>query len=269
MNKNLRNEYPEMPSSFHRTVINSVNFLGEKSETTVKRKSPFKIGVLAAAIIMLFTVSAFGADRVYDYFIEMKDNVNSAETEDANSFVKFEDNMVIIDNIEESVVENSPEYVRLEFGYMPEYINPYDAPYKFHVVTEKGEDSSSGLTFQLFRAEKAKELEIFYVDSVNKCMFGKNTGAVLKIETGIKPDGDCYDKQFLIYFEDFGYVLRCYVSERIGEDDMIKIAENINLVESDKENAFIIDTYIPTISNGGVVAPTENESSYESDNICD
>lgn len=269
MNKNLRNEYPEMPLSFHRTVNNSLNLLAEKSEITEKRKSPFKIGVLAAAIIMLFTVSAFGADRVYDYFIETKVNANSAETKNEKSFVKFEDNKVIIDNIEDAVVENSPEYVRLEFGYMPEYINPYDAPYKFHVVTETGEDAASGLTFQLFRAEKAKELEIFYVGSVNECMLGENRGAVLKIETGIESDGDSYDKQFLIYFEDYGYILRCYVSEKIGEDDMIKIAESISLVESDEDNAFVIDTYIPAISNGGIVAPTEYVSSYESDNICD
>ena len=269
MNKNLRNEYPEMPLSFHRTVSNSVNLLGEKSEIIIKRKSPFKIGVLAAAIIMLFAVSAFGADRVYDHFIETKDNANSAENKNEKSFVKFEDNKMIIDNIEEAVVENSPEYVSLEFGYMPEYINPYDAPYKFHVITETGEDAASGLTFQLFRAEKAKDLEICYVGSVKECMFGKNTGVVLKIETGIEPDDDSYDKQFLIYFEDFGYILRCYVSARISEDDMIKIAENIKLVESDKENAFIIDTYIPTISNGGIVVLTENVSSYESDNICD
>jgi hypothetical protein len=89
-------------------------------------------------------------------------------------------------------------------------------------------------------------------------MFGENQGAILKIDTGIESDGDSHDKEFLIYFEEYGYILRCYVSERISEDEMLKIAENISLVESDKASAFIIDTYIPTVDNGGILAPSDD-----------
>ena len=48
---------------------------------------------------------------------------------------------------------------------------------------------------------------------------------------------------------------------------MMKIAENISLVESDKENAFIIDTYIPTIDNGGIIVPDEDMTCYTADAI--
>lgn len=249
MNKNLKSEYPEMSESFHRTVNKAVNSLVENNANNVKRKSPFRRSVLVAALIMMLTISAFGADSVYDYFVKMDNHKVTIEL-----------------NENDSVVSVSPEYVKLKFGFMPEYINPYDAPYKFDVITETGEDAP-GLTFQLFRAEKAKELEIFYVGSVKECMFGENMGAILKIDTGIESDRDSYDKEFLIYFDDFGYILRCYVSERISEDEMMKIAKNISLVESDKENAFIIDTYIPTVANGGILIPDESASSYTADSI--
>lgn len=239
MNKNYKTEYPEIPESFHRAVNKAVNSLDEKAVIPERKKSPFRVIALVAAVFVLLTVSAFGADKVYDYFVKL-DNHKVTIQPDESSNATF----------------NSPEYVRLEFGYMPEYIDPFDAPYKFSVKTETGENAASGLTFQLFKADLAKKLEIFYVGSVTECRLGENKGAILKIDTGIESDRDCYDKEFLIYFEEYGYILRCYVSERINEDEMIKIAENISLVESDKENAFIVDTYIPTIDNNVIMLPS-------------
>lgn len=248
MNKNLKNEYPRKPESFHSAVIDTVQNIGEEKH---KRKLPVKFAVLVAAVVMLLSVSGFAADTVYDYFVKMENNkviVDLPETTDENT-------------------EKAPDYVKLEFGYMPEFIDPYDAPYKFSVKTETGENAPSGLTFQLFKSDLAENLEIFYVGSVTERMFGKNMGAILKIDTGIESDGDSHDKEFLIYFEEFGYILRCYVSERINEDEMLKIAENISLVESDKENAFIIDTYIPTIDNGGILIPSDDSISYSGNEI--
>lgn len=239
MNKNLKNEYPMTPESFHSVVIDTVENIGEEKQ---KRKSPVKIAVIIAAVVMLLSVSGFAADTVYDYFVKTENNKVTVELPDTTV----------------GTTEKAPEYVKLEFGYMPEYIDPYDAPYKFSVKTQTGENAPSGLTFQLFKSDLAEKLEIFYVGSVTECMFGKNKGAILKIDTGIEPDGDSYDKEFLIYFEEYGYILRCYVSERISEADMLKIAENINLVESDKEDAFIIDTYIPTVDNGGILVPSDD-----------
>ena len=239
MSINLKNKYPVTPESFHSVVLDAVENIGERKHS---RKSPVKIAVLVAAVVMLLSVSGFAADTVYDYFVKMENNKVTVELPETTV----------------GTTAKAPEYVKLDFGYMPEYIDPYDAPYKFSVKTETGENAPSGLTFQLFKSDLAEKLEIFYVGSVTECMLGKNKGAILKIDTGIESDGDSHDKEFLIYFEEYGYILRCYVSERISEDEMIKIAENISLVESDKESAFIIDTYIPTVDNGGILAPSDD-----------
>lgn len=241
MNINLKDEYPKTPEKFHSAVFETVQNVGEQTEFSVRKKSPFRVAVLVAAIIMLFTVTGFAANTVYDYFI------------------KKENYKVTLELDEETTVKaDCPEYVKLEFAYMPDYLDSSDAPYKFGVKTQSGDIAPSGLTIRLFKNELAKELEIFYVGSVTECMFGDNQGAVMKIDTGIESDGDSYDKEFLINFADMGYVLHCYVSERISEDEMMKIAENISLVESDKENAFIVDTYIPTTDNGGIIEPSSD-----------
>ena len=238
MSKNLKGEYPKIPENFHSVVLETVQNVGEEKH---RRKSHVKIAVLVAAVVMLLSVTGFAANTVYDYFVKKE-----------NYKVTLDLNEETTDNVK------SPEYVKLNFGYMPDYLDTSDAPYKFGVKTESDDIAPSGLTFRLFRNDVAKDLEIFYVGSVTECMFGENQGAVMRIDTGIESDGDSYDKEFLINFAEFGYVLHCYVSERIDEDEMIKIAENISLVESDKENAFIVDTYIPTTDNGGIIEPSSD-----------
>lgn len=249
--KNLKNKYPEMPENFHSVVLEAVQNVDEKNELTVRKKSPLRAVALAAAIIILLTVTGFAANTVYE------------------KFIKKENYKVTLDLSEESTDNfKSPEYVKLNFGYIPDYLDTSDAPYKFGVKTEAGDVAPSGLTFRLFGNDVVKDLEIFYVGSVTECMFGDNQGAVMKIDTGIESDGDGYDKEFLINFADMGYVLHCYVSERISEEEMMKIANGLSLSETDKENAFIVDTYIPTTDNGGIIEPSsDNVFSYASEAV--
>lgn len=244
MNKDLKNEYPEIPVSFHKNVVSSFEKLDEQQTLKKHNRSPFKMMAFAAAIIVLMSVTGFAANTVYEKFINKE-----------NYKVTLNLNEDLTDTEKSTDAAKNPEYVKLNFGYMPDYLIPYDAPYKFS--TEIKEDGSvcSGLTFQLFKSELAKDLVITYVESSAKYMFGENKGAVMHINTGIETDGDAYDKEFIIYFEEFGYVLRCSVSERISEDEMIKIANGLSLEETDIEHAYIIDTYIPTVDNGGIIAP--------------
>lgn len=223
MIKNLKNEYPDVPENFHNRVISTLDGLQScEKQTKIRRDSPVRIAALAAALVLMLTVTVFAGNEVYKRFINKE-----------NYKVSFE--------LEEETYSKSAEYVKLNFGYMPEYLVPYDAPYKFSI----GEHGASGLTFQLFKSELAKELEINFVGSVEECMFGKYRGAVVRIDTGIDNVGESYSRNFVIYFDDFGYVLRCYVADAISDEDMMKIANGLSLEESDKEHAYIIDTYIP------------------------
>lgn len=250
MNKDLKNEYPEMPVSFHKNVVSSFEKLDKKQEVKINNRSPIKMIAFAAAIIVLMSVTVFAANTVYEKFINKENfKVTLNLNEDSTDTTK------------------SPEYVKLNFGYMPDSLIPYDAPYKFSTEIKEDGTVCSGLTFQLFKSELAKDLVITYVESSAEYMFGENKGAVMNINTGIETDGDAYDKEFIIYFEEFGYVLRCYVSERISEDEMIKIANGLSLEETDKEHAYIIDTYIPTVDNGGIIAPAPGTFSYTTDAV--
>ena len=255
MNRDLKNEYPEMTGNFHSCVTETLdNLTAADDNKKIRRFSSVRIAAIAAAAIVLLTVSAFGANELYEKFVE-KNNYKVTLVQDENKTEDSAENG--------TATKNKAEYVRLCFGYMPDYLNTDDAPYKFGIKTDSGEDATSGITFQLFDSDVAKDLEILYVGSVAECMFGENKGAVMRIETGVESDGDSYDKQFLISFDDFGYVLRCYVSERISEEEMMKIANGLYLEECDKSEAFIVDTYIPTADNEGIMEPVDGAySSY-------
>lgn len=259
MYKNIKKEYPEVTENFRNCISVTLDNLPDTSDKNKNRCYPaVRIAALTAAIIALLTVSVFGANTVYEKFVE-KNNYKVSlfpdEKETENS----------VEN--EQLTEKTVEYVKLGFGYMPDYLIAHDAPYKFGLKAGADADTSSGLTFQLFERELAKDLEIFYAGSVTECMFGENMGAVMKTDTGIESDGNGYDKEFLINFDDFGYVLRCYVSERISEDEMMKIANGLYLEESDKSEAFITDTYIPTSDNGGIMTPDSGGFSYATDTV--
>lgn len=256
MNKDLKNEYPEMSVSYHKNVVSSFEKLDEQQTLKKHNRSPLKMIAFAAAIIVLMSVTGFAANTVYEKFINKE-----------NYKVTLNLNEDFTDTEKSTDAAKSPEYVKLNFGYMPDYLIPYDAPYKFSTEIKEDGTVCSGLTFQLFKSELAKDLVITYVESSAEYMFGENRGAVMHINTGIETDGDAYDKEFIIYFEEFGYVLRCYVSERISEDEMIKIANGLSLEETDKEHAYILDTYIPTVDNGGIITPEAGTFSYATDAV--
>ncbi len=247
MNKNLKNEYPNVSESFHNRVISTLNSLQNcERQDNSRRFSPIRVAVLAATLIILLAVTVFAGSEVYQRFIN-KENYK-----------------VTLELGEESSVQ-SAEYVKLTFGYMPDYLIPFDAPYKFSI----GEDGVGGLTFQLFKSEIAKDLEITYADSVEECMFGKNKGAIIKIDTGIEYDYEAYSRNFVIYFDDFGYVLRCYVSDSISDEEMMKIANGLSLEKTDMEQAFIPDTYIPGVEEMSEAVIFEDKSQRAYKNIGD
>ena len=67
MSINFKNEYPRTPENFHYVVVETVQNIDEQNKS-VRKKTPFKVAVLAAAIVMILTVSAFGVENMYDYF---------------------------------------------------------------------------------------------------------------------------------------------------------------------------------------------------------
>ena len=46
MYKNLKNEYPEVPESFHNNVLNTLDRLPERFSEVKRRRSPVKIQFL-------------------------------------------------------------------------------------------------------------------------------------------------------------------------------------------------------------------------------
>lgn len=216
MYKNLKNEYPKMPHSFHDSVEKAL------LKTTVQqnKKNPNfgRIILIAAALVAILSLSVFAGNQVFDWF----------DIDDSKLTLNIED---------ESITPAG--YVKLDFGYMPEYIEATDDYQKYRVKGETG-----GLTFILYKNETGSDLKIDYVGEVTEYMFGENEGVIVDID-----DSRVYDRQMIIRFNDMGYILYCFVHEAVNNDDLIKIANELTLVETDSANAFVPDSNIPWLEN--------------------
>lgn len=216
MNINLKNEYPEMPESFHSVVFETVHNM-EKGDK-MKKHNFVKTVLIAAAMTIFLSLSVYAGSQMFDWF-------------------NLENSKLTLNIEDESVAPAG--YVKLDFSYMPEYIEPTDDYQKYCVKGDTG-----GLTFILYRNEIGTELEIDYVGDVTEYMFGKNEGVIVELD-----DNRVFDRQLIIRFDDMGYVLYCFVHQSVTEDDLIKIANGLSLQPTDADSAFIPDSNIPWLED--------------------
>lgn len=224
MDKNLKDSYVQMPESFHNRIEETLESLdGTQKQKIKKFPKAAKVILIAAVITAILTVSAFAGDGVYKKWIEKKNYQVSLSLDE-----------------ETSGDIHQAEYVKLNFGYMSDYIVPYEPPYKYHMadITGEGEDLH-GFTFALYKTETAKNLKFNYAVSVEERKFGTHDGAIIHYESVGESSRD-----FIIYFNDYGYVLYCFVGESVSDEDMIKVAENLSLEETDREHAMRPETNV-------------------------
>lgn len=228
MNKNLKNEYAEMPKDFENKIASTLDTLENKKNPIAFSKAA-KIIAIAAAVIAVLTVSGFAAEDIYKRFLTKED-----------------DRIILnVGEITSSEAQKPAEYIKLNLGWLPDDIQPFEPPYKYHRIYSDGTESPGGLTFSVFTTETAVQYAAENADNAKELMIGDHLGAILSFNV---------DKQLLIFFDDMGYVLLCYVTIDMDESELIKIAENISLEETDKEHAFGIDTCIPGATESSSMA---------------
>lgn len=225
MNKNIKNEYAEMPDEFGKKIEEALKKVDEQ-----KNRAGFshtaKILIAVAAVLIVLSVSGFAADEIHKKFLNNENGKITLNIEKTTS-----------EGNETKETEKSEEkYIKLNLGWLPEDIQPFEPPYKYHRVYSDGTESPGGLAFAIFPTHVAVQYVAENSNSAKEVMIGNHLGAILTFNE---------DKNLLIYFDEFNYVLLCYVTIDMEDAELIKIAENISLEETDKENAFVIDTCIP------------------------
>ncbi len=242
MDKRQKEDYVKMPESFHAQIaetLSSLDCVGQNKRKAFPKT--VKIALIAAAMTVVLAVSVFANSETVQSWLHQIGRYQVA--------LSLEDDSEASEDESGEAAKTVP-YVKVNLGWLPESIIPLDPPYKY---TSTNGDGVGGLTFILYEKETAKNLDFRYVGSVTETMFGERKGAVIRY-------ADSGSRELLIYFDDFGYVLRCMADEDVSDEELLKIAENISLEETDKSNAFIVETYISGVEEISVPAGILNKN---------
>lgn len=241
MDKNKKYGFPETPESFHAAIGRTLSALPEPqpdAKGTRRRSRPAKILLAAAAICALLSVTVFAAGklgwltRIGNYGVGVQPEQPAQSTAERQ------------------------KYVKLVLNYLPDYVVPTDDNEKYLTVTD-GKEDADGISMLLYTADAASRLELRNIASTQPVSLGEREGAILR-----HPDEGDDSRILLVNFDKEGYTLLMYVSERIGDEDLVKIASGVALVGTDDESeAFLPETFLNLAPADGeeVSLPSDEE----------
>ncbi len=131
-------------------------------------------------------------------------------------------------SVEEVSFSQAPDYVKLDFGYMPDGFAPSEPPYKYSYNGE------FGLSFNLWKMSSVDTNEYKNIVAIENAVFGANEGEILTINGSPA-------KLALIYFEDMGTVVECYFDKAIPYQQVKAVLDDLSLVEAGEADALICD----------------------------
>lgn len=207
MNNIDKSKYPQMPQSFHNKIEETFNIIEKNNIRPFKSQKNVKVILVAAIIIVLLTLSVFAGGKVYSNWIAQK-NYQVTLVPEQKTVTK--------------------EFVDIKFNYLPQGLMESD---EYHYYFNN--DFKGGLSLSLYRLDEYSEIDIKYSVGYEEKTFGQNKGAIIS-----KPDDYNMNRELIIYFDNDGYMLRAYVGKDISDEEIVKIAEGIELVETDEEHAF-------------------------------
>lgn len=228
----------KVPDSFHNAVTEAIKEVEnmnshKKSNNKVLRRT---LTVLIAAVLLSCT--AFACSEVYNNWFQKTGNYSGK--------VVASDNEV-----------NIPDYIAFELGYLPDgmSVSKTEAPYKYDY------NGGFGLSFNFRRIDSLENNQYKNVISTESLIVGDKKVEILTIN-------NTDNKTALIYFEDKGVIVECYYNGAIEKADIIKIFENLKLVEATESNAVIFDETKELTSSAAVENTHDIEKVYKQGETC-
>lgn len=203
LNKNV-------PDGFRNAMAQAFKEVEAQAPAKATGGRTVKTVVAALVCISLVSVSAFAFNEIYNKWFE-KTGQYSGE--------------IVTENID---FQGAPDYVKLEFGYIPEEVEVSEAPYKYSYNGE------FGFSFNLWRMDSVNKNEYKNIIATEETAFGGNQAEILTINNSSI-------KLALIYYEKMGIVVECFFNEIIPVAEVKAVLNNLNLVETTPENAVVYD----------------------------
>ncbi|SEW32895.1 hypothetical protein [[Clostridium] fimetarium] len=218
-------------------LLNKIK-LKDNIKNTTRRKA-----LIAAACVAILCIpaSVFAANAVIEGLRVNKEQTNKYAVE-----YNFE-NDATQGNVNSELYHSN---VKFQYGYLPDgYKEDQPPSNKFSFdgswfsnqnisVLLNGVDDKSKFSF-------ANVLETTDITIINY-----NASLLHLNATDIKD----FSKILLVFYNDYGYTLQIYAQESVPDDELIKIAENLQLVACSKEEAISVSYKTSTVAT--VSAPT-------------
>lgn len=206
-----------IPEGFHNAVRDALKEVETISISQKKDKRLIKSLFVALVVIALMSVTVFACSEIYNIWFK---NTGKYSWELNNDEVEF---------------QVAPEYVTLEFDYLPMEFTVLEAPYKYNY------NGGFGLSFNLWKMSSVDKSEYKNIINTEAISFSGNTAEILTIN-----NSDA--KLALIYFENMGVVVECFYNKKIPQTEIKAILDGLHLVETTADNALIYDGINPGTS---------------------
>ena len=179
---NLLNK--NVPSGFHSAIADAFK---EVEATHVSAKTTGRALKTVVAVLMCITlvsITAFAANEIYNKWFKKTGEYSGKISVEDISF------------------QSAPDYVNVEFGYLPEEFTEFEAPYKYNY------NDVFGISLNLWKMSSVDTNRYKNIIATEETMFGGNQAQILTIN-----GSDA--KLALIYFENMGTVVECYYNKNI------------------------------------------------------
>ncbi len=206
-----------IPEGFHNAVRDALKEVEAIPMEHKKDKRLIKSLIVALVVIALMSVTVLACSEIYNIWFK---NTGKYSWKLNNDEVEFQD---------------APEYVTLEFDYLPEEFTLLESPHKYNY---KG---GFGLSFNLWKMSSVDKSEYKNIISTESMSFAKNPAEILTINNSEA-------KLALIYFEKMGVVVECFYSKKIPQAEIKAVLDGLHLVETTADNAINYDGINPGTS---------------------
>jgi len=198
----------------------------------IKKAKRKKMFIIAACVVIIFVpASVFAANKVISNF-----KVNKEQTNQYAYDYKFEG---ATEDASKSSLFHS--YVKFQYGYLPQgYVESLGANDKRSnkFALNGSWYSNQNMTVVLKYVDDNKKLSFTNVLETKDITVGSNEASILYLNS---TSASSYNKILLVFYNDYGYALQIYAQNDVPDEELIKVAQNLELVqcsESEAEVAF-------------------------------
>lgn len=229
--EDLKLAYDDPTPEFHNNLLRILNSLTVENNTNAKRvkRKAFRIAVAFAMVILIGTMTVVASAVIYNTFVNRVGNY-SVEISP------------VTENVEQP--KKSPDYARLNIGYLPKDIVKADETGIKYYKTP----TERCIAFMLFKADNDYKFSELFVNDYEEVDLKENEGVILNIQP-YKNNDETARKVFYIHFKEMGVILKGNVTNDISDDEIKNIMENISVTPEKKLGDDILYVYDEDINN--------------------